>query len=69
MDCIVLSALSAESYHIGWIVSLDCIVSAGLDHIVSYQLDQETLAFMHWLVTARMGQMGRMVWMDCMGRL
>ena len=41
-------------YHIGWI---------GLDRIVSYWLDEDTLAFMHWLVTARMGRMGQMDWM------
>ena len=31
---------------VGWI---------GLDCIVSYWLDEDTLDFMHWLVTARMG--------------
>ena len=43
----VLSALSAGLYRIGWIVLLDHIVSAGLDRIVLYRLDQETLAFTH----------------------
>ena len=70
MGCIVLSALSAGSYRIGWIVSLDRIGIGwiGLDsivpyRIVSYRLDEYTSAFMHWLVTARMGRMGRMDWM------
>ena len=42
---------------IGWIVSY-----CRLDRILSYRLDQETLAFMRWLVTAWMGRM------DWMGR-
>ena len=42
-------------------------VSAGLDWIVSYRLDQETLAFMRWLVTGWVGRMGRMGRMDWMG--
>ena len=58
--------LSGQRRH--WIIlyhRLDCIVlSAGSYHIVGwiilYRLDQETLAFMRWLVT---GWMGRMVWM------
>ena len=51
LDCI------AGSYRIGWI---------GMDCIVSYHLDQETLAFAHWLITAWMGWMG---WMGRMGRM
>ena len=65
-----LSDLSDGSYRL---CRLYCIISAGLycwivsywlDWIVSYRiwLDQETLAFAHWLVTAWMG------WMDWMGR-
>ena len=52
----------ARPYRIGWIVLLDRIASAGLDCIVSYRMDQETLAFANWLVTAWMGRMGKMDW-------
>ena len=63
-------ALSYGLYRIGWIVLLDWIVSAGLaglesaglDWIISYQLDQDTSVFIHGLVTTRMGRM------DWMGR-
>ena len=52
LDFIVLSA---GLYHIvGWIVSYR------LDWIVLCRLDQETLAFMRWLVTGWMGRMGQM---------
>ena len=60
---IVLS-LSDGLYRIVWIISLDRIVSAGLDCIVSYCLDQETLVFTHWMFTTGMGWMGRMDWMS-----
>ena len=70
---LALSDFSDGSYRI---CRLYCIVSAGLYcWIISYQLywivlyriwlNQETLAFAHWLVTAWMGWMG---WMDWMGR-
>ena len=59
---------------IGWIVSLDITESGSywldwLDWIGWILLDHngwmKTHSFMHWLVTARMGRMG---WMDWMGR-
>ena len=76
MGCIILSALSVGSYRIGWIVSLDRIVSSGLDCIVSYPIvsyrivssGSGNIVFMHWLVTAWMGRMVWMVWMDWIGR-
>ena len=55
--------LSAGSYRIVWIAlyrRLNRMVSAGLDRILSYRLDQETLDFMRWRVNAWMGRMGRM---------
>ena len=55
LDCIILSS---GSYRI-----VDWIVSYRLDWIVSSWLDQETLAFMRWLITGCMGRMGRMDWM------
>ena len=72
--CIVFSALLLCCF-VGWIIlywldRIGWIVSAGLagldrlDWIGSYRLDEEdTSAFMHWLVTSRMGRM------DWMGRL
>ena len=48
--------LIALTYIIGWIIWI------GFDRIVLYRLDEDTLAFMHWQVTARMGRMGRMEW-------
>ena len=47
------------SYSIGWI---GWIGLAGLDWIISYWLDEDPLAFMHWIVKTRMGRM------DWMGR-
>ena len=71
---------------IGWLVCIGCIVSLDISGYGSYRLDwldwigwigldhngwMRTNSFMHWLVTARMvqmGHMGRMGCMDWMGR-
>ena len=69
MGCIVLLALLlchldrivlAGSYRWILLYSLYWIGWIGLDHIVSYRLDEDTSDFMHWQVTANMG---RMDWM------
>ena len=66
LDCIILAGFYCwiVLYWLDWIVSYFYL-------IVSYRLDQETLDFARWLVTAWMGWMGwikwmgRMDWMGC----
>ena len=64
-DRIVLAGWIVLSGSYLWVLlDLDCIGWIGLDHNDRMRKH----SFMHWLVTARMIWMGRMRWMDWMGR-
>ena len=59
---VFLDITGSGSYQLDWIGWIGWIGLAGLDWIVSYCLDEDTSALVHWMVTARMGRM------DWMGR-
>ena len=65
MGCIVLLAFLAGLYHIGWIVSLDRILLAGLDRNILYRIGwirKHRLLYTSWLLHGWYGWDGWTVW-------